>query len=201
MVQLLLIDISIPNGYTIRSMKRFFHVQSGSELPPDYVFETKDVLQLTGIPSVYLNKFIERKSFGLRPSVRTGGGRGSRRLFITPDLYGVSLVWWLFESGLRSKVIDRVIRDFLPGSVISATNVAGLFLVPRHKTPQALVIYRDLQWSEHAKKTPKQQALQMAESNAAAIRSFSSVHIIPVGRLLLELIARIKAFRPKGVIE
>src|SRR5215472_15220021 len=74
-----------------------------------WIFETRDVLVLTGIPSIYLNKFIEYRSFGIAPSIRKGSGRGSRRLFSIEDVRGIALVWALFRLGLRSKVIGQVL--------------------------------------------------------------------------------------------
>jgi len=77
---------------------------------PD-VFESTDLTRVIGIPPIQLNKFVERGQYGLRASIRTGRGRGRRRLFSAEDVFGVALVWWLSESGLRSPTIARVLAD------------------------------------------------------------------------------------------
>jgi len=74
-------------------------------------FDSGEVSGLVGIGPLLLNKFVERGSYGIRPSVRSGKGRGGRRLFSIDDLYGVALVWWLFESGLRSGVIENILKQ------------------------------------------------------------------------------------------
>ena len=77
---------------------------------PD-VFESTDLTRVIGIPQIQLNKFIERSQYGVRASIRTGRGRGRRRLFSAEDVFGVALAWWLSESGLRSLMIARVLDD------------------------------------------------------------------------------------------
>ena len=75
------------------------------------VFGSKDLTRLIGIGPNYLNRFIEREQFRIASSVRGGLGRGSQRLFSIDDVYGIALVWWLFESGLRALMIQRVLDD------------------------------------------------------------------------------------------
>lgn len=68
-------------------------------------------------------------------------------------------------------------------------------------SPPALVVSRDLGWTKRSKKVPKIQLFPIAESDLFDLlerSDFSRVQIIPVGRLLLELGERIKAFRPEG---
>lgn len=71
--------------------------------------ESVEVAKIVGIPPIYLNKFVERRKYGIEPSVRSGRGRGSRRLFSEGDVQGIALVWWLFEAGLRSDTIQDVL--------------------------------------------------------------------------------------------
>ena len=71
--------------------------------------ESAEVAKIVGIPPIYLNKFVERRKYRIEPSVRSGKGRGSRRLFSEDDVYGIALVWWLFEAGLRSDTIQDVL--------------------------------------------------------------------------------------------
>src|SRR4051812_32353603 len=79
-------------------------------LTPD-VYDTRDVIDLSGVSANYLNKIIERKMFGIVPGVRPGDGPGSRRWFNSGDLYAIGLAWWLFQAGLRPQVIKGTLYD------------------------------------------------------------------------------------------
>jgi len=78
-------------------------------MPAFVTYDSNEVCELVGIGPLLLNKFVERKTYGIQPSVRSGKGRGGRRLFSPDDVFGITLVWWLFESGLRSNVIQSVL--------------------------------------------------------------------------------------------
>jgi hypothetical protein len=169
------------------------------------VFETRDVLQLTGIPLPYLNKFIERGIFGIGPSIRTGHGRGSRRLFGTNDVLGIALAWWLFRSGLRSRIISQTLRDLLPrgdshaSRLDAANNAAGVLLNKqiRDQQIQTLVITRQLNTSKKRNESSEQTVALQSISRIPATPDSSSVHSIPVGNLLEQLMAKIQSFRPQ----
>src|SRR5262245_22295598 len=98
--------------------------ETSDSLPP-YIFESRDVVHLVGIPAPYLNRFIERRSFGIGPSLRPGRGRGSRRLFATNDVFGIAFVWWLFRAGLRSRVIGKVLKNLSRTNIPDSTNPAA----------------------------------------------------------------------------
>lgn len=89
------------------------------------VFESTDVEKLLGISSTRLNKFIERRLYGIRPSIRSGIGRGRRRLFSREDVFGIALVWWLFEAGFRSPVIQSVLNDLGGRKAATSANAAA----------------------------------------------------------------------------
>lgn len=80
-------------------------------MPTFLTFESSEVCELVGIGPFLLNKFVEGKTYGIQPSVRRGKGRGGRRLFGPDDVFGIALVWWLFETGLRSGVIQYVLNE------------------------------------------------------------------------------------------
>jgi hypothetical protein len=94
-------------------------------------FETAEVTELVGIPLILLNKLVERSQYGVHASVRAGRGRGSRRLFSKDDLFGIALVWWLFESGLRTKVIQFVLNQICGPKRNSKANDAAMLLKER----------------------------------------------------------------------
>ena len=57
--------------------------------------------RLVGITPIHLQNFVSRGAYGLRASVQSGKVRAQRRLFSREDVFGIALVWLLFESGLR----------------------------------------------------------------------------------------------------
>jgi len=156
------------------------------ELPT--VFESTEVEWLVGISSIRLNKFLERKLYGLRPSIKAGIGRGRRRLFSREDVFGIALVWWLFQAGLRSPVIQDVL-DNLAGRKHASANTAaakleagparGLLIQRRQRTPAdkrlprcAVVLTR----SESS-----------AEAAEAIVRKDHTTIFVPTGALVLVL--------------
>jgi hypothetical protein len=93
--------------------------------------ETMEVSSLLGIPPILLNKFVERGSYGIVPSIRSGKGRGSRRRFSQDDLFGIALVWWLFEAGLRTQAIQYVLNQMCGGRLGSKANDAARIVIER----------------------------------------------------------------------
>ena len=74
--------------------------------------ETSDVTDLlVGIRPVYLNTFLQRELYGIAASVQAGRVREKRRLFSESDVYGIALLWMLFESGLRTQAIRRILNE------------------------------------------------------------------------------------------
>jgi hypothetical protein len=69
--------------------------------------------RLVGITPVYLQNFLQRGSYGLRSSVSPGKVRSQRRLFSREDVFGIALVWLLFESGLRTDPTIRVLKEIV----------------------------------------------------------------------------------------
>ncbi len=91
-------------------------------------FDSVRVCKAVGIQPLYLNKLVERKQYGIEPSVSAGEGRGSRRFFSEEDVYGIALVWWLFEGGLRSGTIQEVLDQICGGKKKSTAVEAARFM-------------------------------------------------------------------------
>jgi hypothetical protein len=117
---------------------------SGNEvekLTPE-VFDSSEVSGLVGIGSALLNKFVENGSYGIRPSIKSGQGRGGRRLFSSDDVLGIALVWWLFESGLRSGTIQIVLNSICGTKSGQANDAAKklttlkTYVLEIHRTPR-----------------------------------------------------------------
>jgi DNA-binding transcriptional MerR regulator len=154
---------------------------------PD-AFETSDVVNLVGISPIYLNRFIERGLYGIAPSQRREVGRGGRRWFNSEDVFGIGLVWWLFESGLRSEVIKRILREFAGQNQDNANRAAKAL---RENGSDFLVIRRLPRGGreKQARRTrqavdmlDKHELLDLLEKGEAQV-----THAIPVGRLFRNL--------------
>jgi hypothetical protein len=165
-----------------------------------YVFETRDMVRFTGIPPNYLNKFIERRSFGIKPSIRKGSGRGTRRLFSDEDAYGIALVWALFQAGLRSKVIGQVLKamralDTPQGLATGAavTIMQDFHAHPDLAGPHVLVIRRSLVRS----KAKDLQVLLEGSDYATRNLGLSGELVIPVDAVFEEVAKKIQRFRPE----
>src|SRR5215472_18722315 len=77
-------------------------------------FDSADICErLVGITPIYLNNFLQRGSFGLKPSIQGGKLRSQRRQFSREDVYGFALVWLLFETGLRTDPIARILKQIV----------------------------------------------------------------------------------------
>jgi hypothetical protein len=156
------------------------------------VFESTDVVRLVGIPPTVLNKFIERGQYGIESSVRGGKGRGSRRLFSDLDVCGIALVWWLFESGLRSKVIQFVLNQICGGRRNSTAKTAAKILAERNIRFLAIFRGHRSQMNEGAGHPPQRVVLgREAQVLAKQIGEQESVLILPVGNRLAQLKAAI----------
>ncbi len=150
-------------------------------------FETSEVIELVGIRPNYLNKFVERNLYGVVPSDRTGEGRGSRRRFTLEDVFGIALVWWLFEAGLRSEVIKRVLRD-ISGSKKANANLAATKL--RQHRADLLIVKRETRSHKEKQKWPQETVVMLAHGEIAKMVAKGGRHshlILPIGELLADL--------------
>src|SRR4051812_33594912 len=84
--------------------------------------------RLVGITPVYLQNFLQRGSYGLHSSVSPGKVRSQRRLFSPDDVYGIALVWLLFESGLRGDPIARILKEIAGTKKSDANKAANVLL-------------------------------------------------------------------------
>lgn len=162
-------------------------------------FESSEVCNLLGIKPFYLNKFVERGQFAIRPSATRGKGRGSRRRYTEDDVFAVALVWWLFEGGLRSKTIDWVLRQ------LAKTEEADARLAARRlmdKQVHALVVSREPRDPTRLEASaPKQRVYPVTRTQVTDVLRedrTATLHIIPVGNLYAGLMERMKDFLEKA---
>jgi hypothetical protein len=91
--------------------------------------ETSDVTDLlVGITPGYLNTFLQRELYGISESVQAGKVRAKRRLFSEADVYGIALAWMLFESGLRTQSIRRILNELAGTKKANARITAEVLL-------------------------------------------------------------------------
>ena len=106
-----------------------------------YEIDASDICErLVGITPIYLQNFVSRGSYGLRASVKSGKVRAQRRLFSQDDVYGIALVWLLFESGLRGDPMARVLNE-LAGTKKANANLAAKKLLDQQA--EYLLIVRE----------------------------------------------------------
>ena len=148
------------------------------------VLGSMDVARVVGIQPTLLNKFIERKQYGIGASIRPGEGRGKELLFGEEDVYGIALAYWLFESGLRSDSIQFVLNQIVRGYADAKARNAAYYA----RKAEALAITRQPRsgYAEHpVQKTylcDLARAIQLVREAPS-----SSVLVIPVGNLFASL--------------
>jgi len=161
-----------------------------------YPFESVALIDLLGIRPIYLNKIIERNLYAIRPSIRGGRGKGQRRLFSADDVCGIALVWWLFENGLRSKVILKLLRTITKARKADAKAATKKLLQSKS---QILCIHRELKLpNRNRKNVPRQTIAVIRESQIARLvnaNQTASIQIIHVGNLFSDLIRAMKVLK------
>jgi hypothetical protein len=144
--------------------------------------ETSEVTDLlVGITPAYLNTFLQRKLYGIRASVQKGKVRKKRRLFSEADVFGVALVWMLFESGLRTRAIRRILNE-LAGTKTADARVAAEAL--RKSAAEYIVIVREPRKPKGP--TEPQPEIRTAKkielAGIVADNATANVLLIPVGQ-------------------
>jgi hypothetical protein len=138
---------------------------------------------LVGIRSIYLNSFLERGLYGIAPSVQSGKSRKRRRLFSEADVYGIALVWMLFECGLRTQAIRRILNG-LGGA---DANLAAEHL--RKKRAEYIVVCREAR-KPRSKAEPEPEIRTARQSGLAKIiagHPTANVLLLPIGTKFEEI--------------
>ena len=158
-------------------------------------FDSNEVSDLVGITPIHLNTFVERNTYGVRPSVRRGKGRGGRRLFSADDVFGIALVWWLFESGLRPELIRLVLNEVCkPASGVATA--AGKKLVEQEI--QIVRIQSEPRRMSPGLKMPRQFVHLIVEENPNMTRGISIKLDIPVGHFYSMLLDKMRNLAKRG---
>src|SRR5260370_5432897 len=158
-------------------------------MPTFLTFDSNEVCELVGIGPLLLNKFVERKTYGIQPSVRRGKGRGGRRLFSPDDVFGIALVWWLFESGLRSNVIQTALDEICRGERGVADQAAKKLI---QKKIQVVRIQTHPRRENPNLKMPRQLIFLIAEKKSNVVKPACIVPEIPGGLLYSIVLDKMK---------
>jgi hypothetical protein len=157
-------------------------------MPVFLTFDSNEVCELVGIGPLLLNKFVERKTYGIQPSVRTGKGRGGRRLFSPDDVFGVAFVWWLFESGLRSNVIQLVLDQICKAKNARADQAAKRLIERKIQTVRVQIQPR----ISPGLKMPSTSVFLITQEKPNVLRPVAMQLEVPVGLLRWDLVDRMK---------
>ena len=162
---------------------------------PEVEIESGDLTErLVGITPIYLNQFIQRGMYGIRASVRAGSLREQRRKFSKDDVFGIALVWLLFESGLRSDPIHRILNDLGKTKTADANRTAQALL---RSGAEYLVIIRHPRRPREPLKKPEQRVVTCAQSKLGELvakNADASITAIPVGSKFADIQKRLEIF-------
>lgn len=155
--------------------------------------ESSDLTDLlVGITPLYLNTFLQRKLYGITASVQSGKVREKRRLFSEGDTYGIALVWMLFESGLRTQTIRRILNE-LGGTKKANARVTAEAL--RKAAAEYIVVLREPR-KPKGKAEPVPQIRTAKHSDLPKIVEqigTANVLIVPIGAKFKDIQKRIEA--------
>jgi hypothetical protein len=144
--------------------------------------DASDVAErLVGITPIYLQNFVSRGLYGLRASVIRGKVRAQRRLFSRDDVFGIALVWLLFESGLRGEPLARVLKDITKTDKANANLAAKKLL---ESGSDYLLIVRQPRDTKTPQDKPEQVVKPIKQSKLAGAivqEPTADLLIIPIG--------------------
>jgi hypothetical protein len=166
-------------------------------------FTTEQLTRLLGLEPKdkwRVIKFAQGDEYDIRPSVSEASGSGSRRLYDVQNLCEFMLALRLLETGLRSRVIGRVIRELR-----EKVRLSQKLEIPNDKLLVLyLVIVRVAEIGKPLDERRK-QFVNVKESMEGADRVIKKVLenpnadfdviVVPMGVMLFELRERLKKFR------
>jgi hypothetical protein len=167
---------------------------------PHSEIDAADITErLVGITPIYLQNFVSRGLYGLRASAKPGKVRAQRRLFNRDDVFGIALVWLLFESGLRSEPLARVLND-IAGTKKANANLAAKKLL-QAKSEYLLILRTPRGPTKSPADRPGQETMIISQADAPQPRPWSLgiELLIPVGHKFRDIERRMELlFPPQG---
>jgi hypothetical protein len=156
---------------------------------PD-VYESSDLTAAIGVSPIFLNRLVERGLHGVKPSLRADVSTGGRRWFSKEDVFGVALVYWLFEAGLRAgsgKARTSVIQDVLDQIAQKRNATANDAAKRLYETDTAVLVIIQELYPDNKGKRRKRYVRLMNEEDPLAADPYDVEIYIPVGNLLVRL--------------
>jgi len=145
--------------------------------------DSADIVErLVGITPLYLQNFVQRGSYGIRASVKHGKVRAQRRLFSRDDVFGIALVWLLFEGGLRGDPLARVLNDITKTKKPNANLAAKKLL--ESQADYLLIVRQPRGPTKTPQEKPEQRvkATKLSElAGAVSQEPTADLLIIPIG--------------------
>ena len=156
---------------------------------------SSDVTAIVGITPIYLNALVHRKLYGIAASISDRHGEMKIRIFSEEDVFGIALVWTLFESGLRTQSIREILLQLVETDEPDA-NATAEYL--SRSGPAHLVIIRQPSKSKKKKTanllvepTLTDDLVDLVE-NAVAEHPTATILLVPVGARFAEIENKIK---------
>jgi hypothetical protein len=154
--------------------------------------------RLVGITHNHLQNFVSRGLHGLRASIVKPSV--VRRLFTRADVFGIALVWLLFEGGLRREAIDRVLNDIAATKKPDANLAARKLL--ESKAEYIAIVRRPRVPTKTPAKTPPHETKIASREDLRKIRvqnPTASEIVISVGHKFRDIEMRMEMlFPPQG---
>jgi hypothetical protein len=163
---------------------------------PQIEIDAADISErLVGITPIHLQNFISRGLHGLRASVVKPSI--VRRLFTRADVFGIALVWLLFESGLRRDAIDRILNDIArtkkPNANLAAKKLLAL------QAEYVVIVRQPRGPTKTPAKNPVQETKIVSHSEWRKIRGQNPAGVelvIPVGDKFRDIEKRLELLFP-----
>jgi hypothetical protein len=149
--------------------------------------------RLVGITPIYLQNFFSRGSYGLRSSVSPGKVRAQRRLFSRDDVFGIALVWLLFESGLRGDPLARVLNE-IAGTKRANGNLAARKLLAS-QAEYLVVVRKPRGPTKTPSDKPGQETRIVSRQETAKLKAWNpdAVEVlVPVGQRFADIKRRME---------
>jgi hypothetical protein len=159
----------------------------------NYAFSSSVVAKLVGITPVYLNALVHRQLYGIGPSISDRHGEIKVRIFSEEDVFGIALVWMLFETGLRTESIRDVLYKLVETEEPDATAAADFL---RTSEVDYLGIVRE---PSKGKARPKLRVEPTTEEHlnglvkeCVAKYPTANIVLVPVGQKFADVSGKIK---------
>lgn len=156
------------------------------------VFTTEQVTGLVGLDpkkdSWRILRFAESREYGIRPSISSPRGQGSRRLYDLENVCEFALALRLLETGLRSATIGKVLRQ-VKGSLVAKLQTA-------HKSLSLVIIRTPHTGKPLAEKRSQEvRFIEKIEDASGILKSQGDddVLFVPVGSLFRGVKNRLEA--------